>query len=350
MEKEICKKKPRVAVVLPVYNLEKYLEECLDSLLRQSYSNYVVLAVDDGSSDKSGEILDRYASRTKRLKVIHKKNSGVAAARNEALDKIEKDGSFAGICFVDADDKVKDNFISNFVNLSLKYDADYVVTAWDMFDKTGLCNVPRTKIPRHADKVMDCDECFQHFLRFGAWKGVKSKTYSLFCLNVYFSAETVKGLRFKTSLKRTEDQDYRVRAMSLVRRGVVNSDVNYLYRLRISSLSHRNNDFMDDVLFPIGLMRNRGKVPASGIFAIEQLLLKGWWRCVCAAINSGDFARRRKQIDGIYEKIKGLDFHSPIIKKFRFKLFVYSLGYPGLKLYMFFRKERPLHDLSKAYE
>lgn len=349
MNRENQRNKPRVAVVVPVYNLENYLEDCLKSLLKQSYSNYVVFAVDDGSIDKSGEILDRYATGESRLKVTHKKNGGVASARNEALIQIEKDGHFDGVCFVDADDKVDEKFIENFVQLSSKYGADYVVTAWDMFDKKGISNVSRTKIPAHADKLMDCNECFQHFLRFGAWQGVKSKTYSLFCLNVYFSSKIIKGLRFNTYLKRTEDQDFRVRALARVKKGVANCNVTYLYRLRSSSLSHHDNSFIDDVIFPISLFRERMNFPISGVFAIEHLLLRGWWRTICLSIDDHTFLEKKNVFDEAYRIIRDEKFLNPLRRKFKFKIFVYSLGEWALRVYSLFRKNKKIHNMDSAF-
>lgn len=83
----------KVAVVLPVYNTARYLRECLDSILAQSYKNFVVFAVDDGSTDTSGQILNEYTAKDQRIVTFHKKNGGVSSARNVALDAIENEGS-----------------------------------------------------------------------------------------------------------------------------------------------------------------------------------------------------------------------------------------------------------------
>lgn len=105
----------KVAVVLPVYNTARYLRECLDSILAQSHKNFVVFAVDDGSTDTSGQILDEYAAKDQRIVTFHKKNGGVSSARNVALDAIENEGSFDYIAFVDSDDLVKENFLELYV-------------------------------------------------------------------------------------------------------------------------------------------------------------------------------------------------------------------------------------------
>ena len=75
----------KVAVIVPVYNVEKYLKRCIDSILNQTYKNLEIILVDDGSPDKCPEICDEYAKTDKRIKVIHKQNAGVSAARNDGL-------------------------------------------------------------------------------------------------------------------------------------------------------------------------------------------------------------------------------------------------------------------------
>ncbi|MGM9846697.1 MAG: glycosyltransferase family 2 protein [Muribaculaceae bacterium] len=99
---------PLISIIIPVYNAEKYLCECIDSILRQQIDNWEIILVNDGSTDKSGEICDRYASKFKSIKVIHQKNSGQAAARNVGLDNAK--GEF--ITFIDADDMISREYFS----------------------------------------------------------------------------------------------------------------------------------------------------------------------------------------------------------------------------------------------
>ncbi|WP_251197564.1 glycosyltransferase family 2 protein [Anaerotardibacter muris] len=98
---------PLISVIVPVYNVENYLGDCLDSLLKQTYSNYEVIVVDDGSTDNSGHICDHYAKEHVPIKVLHKKNGGLSDARNAGL--IESGGSY--IAFVDGDDYVSPVFL-----------------------------------------------------------------------------------------------------------------------------------------------------------------------------------------------------------------------------------------------
>lgn len=95
----------KFSVIIPVYNVAKYLPECLDSILKQRFQDLEVIAVDDGSLDDSGRILDEYAAKDNRLKVIHQQNAGVSAARNAGLDAAT--GEY--ISFVDGDDQVTES-------------------------------------------------------------------------------------------------------------------------------------------------------------------------------------------------------------------------------------------------
>lgn len=83
----------KFAFIVCVYNVEKYLQECIDSIFSQTYKNYHIFAVDDGSTDKSGKILDEFATNDSRITIIHQQNKGISSSRNLALDLIEIDGS-----------------------------------------------------------------------------------------------------------------------------------------------------------------------------------------------------------------------------------------------------------------
>ena len=96
-----------VSIIVPIYNTEKYLKRCIDSIVNQTYKNIEIILVDDESTDNSCRVCDEYASLDNRIKVIHKKNGGVASARNKGLD-ISK-GEY--ICFVDSDDWIEKNMI-----------------------------------------------------------------------------------------------------------------------------------------------------------------------------------------------------------------------------------------------
>lgn len=99
---------PFFSIIIPVYNVAPYLRECLDSVLSQTFTDWEAICVDDGSTDESGSILDEYAVKDARIKVVHQQNAGVSAARNRALDVAR--GRWVG--FIDADDCVSNKWVS----------------------------------------------------------------------------------------------------------------------------------------------------------------------------------------------------------------------------------------------
>ena len=103
-----------VSVILPVYNVEKYLIKCLDSVIRQTYQKLEIILVDDGSTDSSGKICDEYANKDGRIKVFHKKNGGLSDARNYGIER--STGEY--LAFIDSDDYVDDDYIEFLMNLT----------------------------------------------------------------------------------------------------------------------------------------------------------------------------------------------------------------------------------------
>lgn len=100
----------KISVIIPVYNVEKYLEQCIDSVLCQSYSDFELLLINDGSTDNSGVICDQYATKDARIRVFHKTNGGVSSARNLGIKKAIGEW----IAFIDSDDFVADLFLYDF--------------------------------------------------------------------------------------------------------------------------------------------------------------------------------------------------------------------------------------------
>lgn len=119
----------RISVIVPVYQVEKYLSKCLDSILAQTFIDFEVLLINDGSYDLSGVICDKYASKDSRIRVIHKKNGGVSSARNTGIDCAEGEW----ICFVDSDDYVDPNYLSNLLR-GVDNNTDIVYANYDSYN------------------------------------------------------------------------------------------------------------------------------------------------------------------------------------------------------------------------
>ena len=112
----------RFSIIVPVYNIEKYLPSCIDSVLSQSFYDYELILIDDGSTDNSGFICDKYAEKDNRIKVIHKENGGVSSARNLGLDNAKGEW----ITFVDSDDWIGKNYFQILEN-DINEEIDWVL-------------------------------------------------------------------------------------------------------------------------------------------------------------------------------------------------------------------------------
>ena len=127
---------PKISIIVPVYRTEKYLRECIDSILNQTYRNLEVLLIDDGSPDKSGEICEAYASKDNRIRVFHTINKGLSSARNLGLMNAE--GEFIG--FVDSDDWIEPNMYEALFKAIQKTDSDICMCR--LWDETNASSDP----------------------------------------------------------------------------------------------------------------------------------------------------------------------------------------------------------------
>lgn len=123
--------KPLVSVIVPVFNVEAYLERCLDSIVAQTLKEIEIILVDDGSEDSSVSICNRYASADDRFRVIHKKNEGLSAARNTGID--EANANY--LMFVDGDDWVEPRFCEIPFNIAREDGADLIMFGFRNFDE-----------------------------------------------------------------------------------------------------------------------------------------------------------------------------------------------------------------------
>ncbi len=134
-----------VSIIVPVYNVEKYLRPCLDSILVQTYANIEIILVDDGSKDNSGVICDEYVAKDSRIHVLHKENGGVSKARNAGIDRAQ--GEY--LSFIDGDDTVDPDYIEIMYNEIVDSGIEFVRLSWERggtnytyhvkFGKNGKC-------------------------------------------------------------------------------------------------------------------------------------------------------------------------------------------------------------------
>ena len=157
--KEICNKenqcRPLVSIIIPVYNISRYLPQCLDSVISQTYQNIEIIMINDGSTDDSGSICDQYAQRDGRIHVFHTPNRGPGAARNLGLENAR--GQF--VSFIDSDDWIGPQTIEILLGAAQETEADIVIARycfeyWLLFQKAGLAMWCGTKFSARTALVI----------------------------------------------------------------------------------------------------------------------------------------------------------------------------------------------------
>lgn len=135
---------PRFSIIVPVYNVEKYLEKCVNSILEQSYQNYQLILVDDGSTDRSPELCDKFCENNEKISVIHKENGGLSSARNVGLDIAR--GEY--IIFLDSDDywDDRDALLKVYNRIQTTHSDIYIFGMKKFFQSTGKCSEARKPI------------------------------------------------------------------------------------------------------------------------------------------------------------------------------------------------------------
>ena len=212
-----------ISVVVPVYNAEKYLCKCLDSILGQTYTNLEVILVDDGSSDKSKIICDNYAKKDGRVYVIHKENQGVSAARNDGIRASK--GEY--IAFVDADDYILPEYFSYLHNLIKKYNADMsCCRSYKMWDTETMPAFNECD----TERVFNAEEALQEFLYN---KDITAHVYRKLC-----KRNVIGQLLFHPKVEYAEDSLFMFYLLQKCERVAYGSKILYIYVQNDNSSTH----------------------------------------------------------------------------------------------------------------
>ena len=228
------KQRDLVSIIVPVYNVEKYLEKCLDSLIKQTYRNLQIILVDDGSRDSSGTICDRYAAQDNRIQVIHKKQSGVSAARNTGLEAVK--GSY--ICFADSDDWSDEKMIETMYENMVEEKAQISIIGYDMVWEDGRC---QKKSDENAYYVWNQREAIAQWMTQKIFKG--------FMCDKMFAKEIFTGIRFPEDRSYMEDVAIGLNLFAKAETVVYSGKIGYHYLQRQGSAT--NSGFQERELLGI---------------------------------------------------------------------------------------------------
>ena len=216
---------PLISIIIPVYNVQDYLRECLDSVCGQTYRNIEIILIDDGSTDDSGNICDEYAQKDSRIIVNHKNNDGVSKARNNGMD-IAK-GKY--ISFVDSDDWIDRCYCEVLLNKAVALAADIVACSLIGEDGTNKCTVDGlTDSSGEMRRVNLVDEKFEFF----RWYSINGPFCKL------FKRDLVEKIRFDESLCVGEDLVFYIQALKNAKLCEAIAFPLYHYRIREGSAMH----------------------------------------------------------------------------------------------------------------
>ena len=219
---------PLVSIIIPVYNVAQYLDQCLQSVMDQSYTDWECILVDDGSKDGSGVQCDEWSKRDSRFRVIHQQNQGVSAARNKGLDVSQG----AWICFIDSDDWVRPNYIQHLVE-SIDDEVDYIVSGCQTVVEgcVSTKTIPNRKVRFELDN--SCEIPFTDLFRKHLINGPCHKLYRHSILSQH-------NIRFPELIAYGEDLLFNYEYLKYVNKIATVPQSDYYYRQLIGiSLSHK---------------------------------------------------------------------------------------------------------------
>lgn len=233
-----------ISIIVPIYNSEQYLAECVDSIIGQTYNNLEIILVDDGSTDSSGEICDEYAKKDNRIRVIHKKNGGQQDARSAGI-AIAK-GAFIG--FVDSDDWIDADMYENlYRNIDL---CDLATSGLWCYDKNGVKRKIVDALDAGIYDAQGKDFCenlivFTGDTEGGMYGGILNNIW-----NKLFKASIVKEsyASVNVNVKNGEDLLFVITYALMCRKVVITHECYYHYRYNSLSVSHKKNpDYLTEM-------------------------------------------------------------------------------------------------------
>lgn len=219
-----------VSVIIPVYNVEKYICECIESVINQTYKNLQIIIINDGSTDNSKNLCNKYANKDNRIIIVNKKNGGAASAKNIGIDIAEGDY----IAFLDGDDYLNLDAIEYMVNLIENYNSD--IAHCDFYEVYKNKNREEDVIKAEV-KVLETEEMLRKLLT--DWKT------GLFT-NKMFKKEVIKGIHFIEG-RCIDDDFFTYKCIMKSKSIVVSNKITYNYRMRLSSVM-QSSDYKKQIL------------------------------------------------------------------------------------------------------
>ena len=221
--------KPLISIVIPVYNTEKYLEKCLESVINQTYKNLQIILVDDGSVDRSADICDAYALKDDRIEVIHQENKGNSSARNAGIARIR--GDYVG--FVDSDDWIHPGMYEHLLDILLRYNAD--ISTIETVKVTSEIDEENVRQEKVCIQTLSQEEYARIFFKMGTQK------IAYYVYDKLYKREIVQNECFDNRFLIGEDVIVSYKFLMEARKIVISNQIMYYYR-QMSGITSKWNE------------------------------------------------------------------------------------------------------------
>lgn len=277
----------KISVIIPVYNIVDYLRECVESVLSQTYHNLEIILVDDGSTDGSGELCDRFAKLDNRVRVIHKENGGASDARNAGLDRVTGDY----ISFIDGDDYI-DKEMYSCMEFIVENREDISFVACGMID---FHNHAKKEITADRFTILDKEQAYSCFYK------VCKDIVGCSCCNKLYKRELFRELRFEKGI-RGEDYELLYRLLDKCHSIACVPEAFYYYRDRPGSTTM--GDFspkvladLDSTLLEEGVFIQNSYPGLEQAFRLYELSLLLWiWDAIRKSANRKLYKNEQKYL------------------------------------------------------
>lgn len=225
---------PKISVIVPVYNVEQFLPRCIDSILTQTFTDFELLLIDDGSKDNSGKICDEYAKKDERIRVFHKENRGVSFARNLGLYNAMGEW----VAFIDSDDFIETNYLYNLIKLIICNEQLIIVGYKSFGGNNKLFN-------RFKPQTLNKDDLIKYVFKEGILIYYASPWGKLYNLKVLKDNKII----FPQNVSWGEDRIFNIMYICVIDNLSLSDTIDYNYNTTNElSLAHRINDFASEWL------------------------------------------------------------------------------------------------------
>ena len=312
---------PKISIIIPVYNAENYLEECLLTISQQTFNDFEILAINDGSTDRSLEILKKYQAKEPRLQVISQENKGVSAARNLGLENAQ--GEY--ITFVDADDWLHPESLEQYIEIAEKENSDIVISQF-LTEKSNEKQAPS------SIKSFDRKEIEQKIFP----KLIETDVYNSVC-NKLYRAELIKktNAKFPLGVRIAEDAQFNHQVFSLAQKIAETPFKTYFYR-EVQGSATRNvvrNDYWQSnlAIYQYDYQKYFGNALSEN--TINELKTKRFFRSIMALIYIYFNPKNQLSLFQRFSKIREIVNHEVVKKVFSDNTLQKDLGRYDLAIF-----------------